>query len=202
MTSRQTIRHRLLVSNVIMVVVPVLVTALVGVACLVVMLNTASHKGLGLDSESDFYWAGTTAAEIVENAVGDASPASASYDGVTSLLQGQGLDLAVIEDGRAVFSTSGVTGTDLSLALAASATGESPVTMRSGERMAFLKAETSGDDTTSYQVAVFGSLTEVADGTIKHMAAASALPIAVDVSMRIRFSGRLFFLFSPVCFDV
>ena len=55
MTSRQTIRHRLLVSNVIMVVVPVLVTALVGVACLVVMLNTASHKGLGLDSESDFY---------------------------------------------------------------------------------------------------------------------------------------------------
>ena len=72
MTSRQTIRHRLLVSNVIMVVVPVLVTALVGLACLAVMLNTASHKGLGLDSESDFYWAGTTAAELVENTVGNA----------------------------------------------------------------------------------------------------------------------------------
>ena len=54
MTSRQTIRHRLFVSNVIMVVVPVLVTAFVGVVCLAVMLNTASHKGLGLDSESDF----------------------------------------------------------------------------------------------------------------------------------------------------
>ena len=52
MTSRQTIRHRLFVSNVIMVVVPVLVTAFVGVVCLAVMLNTASHKGLGLDSES------------------------------------------------------------------------------------------------------------------------------------------------------
>ena len=117
MTSRQTIRHRLLVSNVIMVVVPVVVTALVGVACLVVMLNTASHKGLGLDSESDFYWAATTAAELVENTVGDTLPASASFDGITSFLQGQGLDLAVIEDGRTVFSTSSVTGTDLSLAL-------------------------------------------------------------------------------------
>lgn len=190
MTSRQTIRHRLLVSNVIMVVVPVLVTALVGVACLVVMLNTASHKGLGLDSESDFYWAGTTAAELVENAVGDASPASASYDGVASLLQGQGLDLTVIEDGHTVFSTSGVTGTDLSLALTASATGESPITMRSGERMTFLKAETPSDGTTSYHVAVFGSLTEVADGTIKHMAAASAFILALTAAVSVLLVNR------------
>ena len=190
MTSRQTIRHRLLVSNVIMVVVPVLVTALVGVACLVVMLNTASHKGLGLDSESDFYWAAATAAELVENTVGDTLPTSASYDGVASLLQGQGLDLTVIEDGHTVFSTRGVTGTDLSLALAASATGESPITMRSGERMTFLKAETSSDGTTSYHVAVFGSLTEVADGTIKHTAAASAFILALTAAVSVLLVNR------------
>ena len=149
MTSRQTIRHRLLVSNVIMVVVPVLVTALVGVACLAVMLNTARHNGLGLDSESDFYWAGTTAVELVENTVDNAAPTSVSYDGVASMLQGQGLDLAVIEDGDAVFTTGGVTETDLSFALAASATGESPVTMRSGERTMFLKAEVADDGATN-----------------------------------------------------
>jgi signal transduction histidine kinase len=190
MTSRQTIRHRLLVSNVIMVVVPVLVTTLVGLACLAVMLNTASHKGLGLDSESDFYWAGTTAAELVENTVGNASPASASYDGIVSLLQGQGLDLAVIEDGHVVFSTSGVTGTDLSFALAAGAAGESPVTMRSGERIVFLKAEVAEDGATSYQVAVFGSLTEVADGTIKQMAVASAFILALTAALSVYLVNR------------
>ncbi|RGU49257.1 sensor histidine kinase [Olsenella sp. AF16-14LB] len=190
MTSRQTIRHRLLVSNVIMVVVPVLVTALVGLACLAVMLNTASHKGLGLDSESDFYWAGTTAAELVENTVGNAEPASVSYDGVTSVLQGQGLDLAVIEDGDVVFSTSGITGTDLSFALAASATGESPVTMRSGERTMFLKAEAAEDGATSYQVAVFGSLTEVADSTIKQMAVASAFILALTAALSVYLVNR------------
>lgn len=31
-----------------------------------VMLNTASRKGLGLDSESDFYWVGAAATELVE----------------------------------------------------------------------------------------------------------------------------------------
>lgn len=190
MTSRQTIRHRLLVSNVIMVVVPVLVTALVGVACLAVMLNTASHKGLGLDSESDFYWAGTTAAELVENTVDNAAPASVSYDGVASMLQGQGLDLAVIEDGDVVFSTSGITGTDLSFALTASATGESPVTMRSGERTMFLKAEESEGGATSYQVAVFGSLTEVADGTIKQMAVASAFILALTAALSVYLVNR------------
>ena len=190
MTSRQTIRHRLLVSNVIMVVVPVLVTALVGLACLAVMLNTASHKGLGLDSESDFYWAGTTAAELVENTVGNAEPASVSYDGVTSILQGQGLDLAVIEDGDVVFSTSGVTGTDLSFALAAGAADESPVTMRSGERTMFLKAEVVEDSVTSYQVAVFGSLTEVADGTIKQMAVASAFILALTAALSVYLVNR------------
>ena len=190
MTSRQTIRHRLFVSNVIMVVVPVLVTAFVGVVCLAVMLNTASHKGLGLDSESDFYWAGTTAAELVENTVGNASPTSASYDGIVSLLQGQGLDLAVIEDGDVVFSTSGVTGTDLSFALAAGAAGESPVTMRSGERTMFLKAEVVEDSVTSYQVAVFGSLTEVADGTIKQMAVASAFILALTAALSVYLVNR------------
>ena len=190
MTSRQTIRHRLLVSNVIMVVVPVLVTTLVGLACLAVMLNTASHKGLGLDSESDFYWAGTTAAELVENTVGDAEPASVSYDGIVSLLQGQGLDLAVIDDGHVVFSTSGVTGTDLSFALAAGAAGESPVTMRSGERIMFLKAEGAEGGATSYQVAVFGSLTEVADGTIKHMAVASAFILALTAALSVYLVNR------------
>lgn len=190
MTSRQTIRHRLLVSNVIMVVVPVLVTALVGVACLAVMLNTASHKGLGLDSESDFYWAGTTAAELVENIVDNDAPASVSYDGITSTLQGQGLDLAVIEDGDVVFSTSGITGTDLSFALAASATGESPVTMRSGERTMFLKAEAAEDGAISYQVAVFGSLTEVADGTIKQMAVASAFILALTAALSVYLVNR------------
>lgn len=190
MTSRQTIRHRLFVSNVIMVVVPVLVTAFVGVVCLAVMLNTASHKGLGLDSESDFYWAGTTAAELVENTVGNASPTSASYDGIVSLLQGQGLDLAVIEDGDVVFSTSGVTGTDLSFALAAGAAGESPVTMRSGERTMFLKAEVAEDGATSYQVAVFGSLTEVADGTIKQMAVASAFILALTAALSVYLVNR------------
>lgn len=190
MTSRQTIRHRLFVSNVIMVVVPVLVTAFVGVVCLAVMLNTASHKGLGLDSESDFYWAGTTAAELVENTVGNASPTSASYDGIVSLLQGQGLDLAVIEDGDVVFSTSGVTGTDLSFALAAGAAGESPVTMRSGERITFLKAEVAEGGAASYQVAVFGSLTEVADGTIKHMAVASAFILALTAALSVYLVNR------------
>ncbi len=190
MTSRQTIRHRLFVSNVIMVVVPVLVTAFVGVVCLAVMLNTASHKGLGLDSESDFYWAGTTAAELVENTVGNASPTSASYDGIVSLLQKQGLDLAVIEDGHVVFSTSGVTGTDLSFALAAGAAGESPVTMRSGERITFLKAEVAEGGAASYQVAVFGSLTEVADGTIKHMAVASAFILALTAALSVYLVNR------------
>ena len=120
----------------------------------------------------------------------NAAPASVSYDGVASILQGQGLDLAVIEDGGAVFSTSGVTDTDLSFALAASATGESPVTMRSGERTMFLKAEAAEDGAISYQVAVFGSLTEVADGTIKQMAVASAFILALTAALSVYLVNR------------
>lgn len=120
----------------------------------------------------------------------NAAPASVSYDGIASILQGQGLDPAVIEDGGAVFSTSGVTDTDLSFALAASATGESPVTMRSGERTMFLKAEAAEDGATSYQVAVFGSLTEVADGTIKQMAVASAFILALTAALSVYLVNR------------
>ena len=54
--NKMTVKKRLSISNVIMIISPVLITALVGVACLVAVYYTLHHSnGFGFDDSEDFY---------------------------------------------------------------------------------------------------------------------------------------------------
>lgn len=75
---------------------------------LLVMLNTASRKGLGLDSESDFYWVGAAATELVEVADDGAGAPAESLSRIfdvfyrtdpsrTAASGGSGLGLAIVQ---------------------------------------------------------------------------------------------------------
>ena len=62
-----TIKKRLLLSNFIMIIVPVIITSIVGSVCVGFIFNVLKHGGkFGLKNSGEFYLASQTAAEFAE----------------------------------------------------------------------------------------------------------------------------------------
>jgi len=189
-TGGTTIRHRLMVSNILMIVVPVAIAALVGVACLAVIYNTMHEgSGVGLGDEGDFYWTGQAAAELVEKGMGSGSGAS-SLDGVADVLAKGGLTFAVLQDGgrTVAYRSDGVTNAELSLARTAISAGGLPSVLRTSSTSVFVIGR-QGSGANSC-VAVFGRVREVANGTLKGAAIASGAALLVAAVAAVALMNR------------
>lgn len=183
-----TIEHRLLVSNVLMIVVPVAIAALVALGCLGVIYNTMhAGSGVGLGDEGDFYWTGQAATELVERSLDDGVD-DASLDALASALGKAGLSLAVWRDGALVYRSSGVDSAELSLASAAQSVGSLPAVVRTSGEAAYVG--TTDDGTSGYQVAVFGSIGEVTGGALKSAAIVSGAVILAAVVAAVILTNR------------
>ena len=96
-----TVRKRLFLSNLLMILVPVVATALIGVLCVSLIWFSLLHgSGFGADDQEDFAYASMAVSETVERTIernGDLS----SLEGI---LDGDGMALKVLEGDRVFFS--------------------------------------------------------------------------------------------------
>ncbi|MGN0075541.1 MAG: ATP-binding protein [Parafannyhessea sp.] len=186
----RTIRHRLLVSNVLMIVVPVAIAALVGVACLAVIYNTMhSGSGVGLGDEGDFYWTGRAAAELVEKGMGSGVD-SAKLDGVADALAKGGLSFAVLDGDSVAYRSPGVTGAELALARTAISAGGLPTVLRTSSTSVFVIGNQGRGSAAGSHIAVFGRVHEVAGGTLKTAAIASGAALLAAVVLAVVLMNR------------
>ena len=95
-----TIKRRLFLSNVLMIVVPALVTALTGLLCMVMVVSVLRQgSGLGYEEGGELAWIGRTCREVLQEAPADSG--SREIRQIVSLLDGSAMRLVLTEDGIA-----------------------------------------------------------------------------------------------------
>ena len=98
-----TIKRRLFLSNVLMIVVPALVTALTGLLCMVMVVSVLRQgSGLGYEEGGELAWIGRTCREVLQEAPADSG--SREIRQIVSLLDGSATRLVLTEDGRPVYT--------------------------------------------------------------------------------------------------
>ena len=82
-----TIKRRLVISNILMILVPVMITVLIGLACVGMVWYTVVHgTGLGIEHNDDFNIASQGILKMAERALEGATRAE-QIDGLTDLSQ-------------------------------------------------------------------------------------------------------------------
>jgi signal transduction histidine kinase len=195
MAGTSTIRQRLRLSNVLMVVVPLATCLVVAAVCLAVMWSELrGGAGVGLDDPMDFTGAAEVAEELVEHVLegADASSAlpddlTARLDDVADSLAGSSMSIEVAgASGEVAYSSSGASAQDDALlAAAASVLGSEPASVSSGERC--VRVSRDGD----WTIAVFGTYRELTGDAMKRMVAISVVVVLMAAAVSLALMDRL-----------
>lgn len=185
-----TVRKRLFLSNLLMILVPVVATALIGVLCVSLIWFSLLHgSGFGADDREDFAYASMAVSETVERTIernGDLS----SLEGI---LDGDGMALKVLEGDRVFFSYGKEASGDRELMAAAEALGEGSTITRDGRS---LYIHSAAVDENNYTICVFGGSTVRQDYyDLKTAIGAAAGIIALTVVLSIWLTNRFLIRF-------
>lgn len=185
-----TIKKRLVISNILMILVPVIITALIGLACVGMVWYTVVHgTGLGIEHNKDFYIASQGISKMVESALKE-STRGEQIDGLTKLsqiLDKNAMSLTVDEDRENLYRYGNSTDTDVTLQNAVNAlSGEGYVS--DGERE--LYAHQVSIDGTIYRISVFASHTQLSYSTLKVVIALAAVILLLAIFLSILLTNR------------
>lgn len=96
-----TVRKRLFWSNILMILVPVIATTLIGIFCVaVIVVFLYNGTGLGLNDRERFDYASMAFVELLEKGLETGTDLSA----MEKLIDGNGMKVTIMRDGRFVFS--------------------------------------------------------------------------------------------------
>ena len=187
-----TIKRRLFLSNVLMIVVPALVTALTGLLCMVMVVSVLRQgSGLGYEEGGELAWIGRTCREVLQEAPADSG--SREIRQIVSLLDGSAMRLVLTEDGRPVYTFGTEQADDARLLQSAESLDCDPVQVSTGSRGIYLTRLTYQGRT--MQLALFGTPGEHTGEAVKAAVALSALLIllarAISEWRRTAFSPAL-----------
>lgn len=145
-----TIKKRLFWSNILMILVPVIATALIGIICIgVIWLSILHGTGFASEDPKEFTYASMAVAEIVEHKLDSGK----ELDSLGSLLDKNKMRLTVKKDGAEIFTYGEIMQEDNNLlSVAESLNGE--VTIAHEGRSVFMTHDNS--DGSDYAVYLFG----------------------------------------------
>lgn len=144
------IKMRLLWSNLLIILVPVIVTALVGILCVAVIVFSM-FRGIGFNVENSekFSYVSMAVTETVEHKLENGGDLTS----LAKLLDGNGMSLNVISGDKTIFSYGESKKEDAEL-MSASESLKNEMTISSGRRSVHIKEETiKGVD---YRICIFG----------------------------------------------
>lgn len=129
------IKKRLAISNILMLLAPVIITAVIGLACIgVIWFTIAQGTGVGFEDSEDFSQASTGIAKMVQEALDHTQQSEqlTSLAKLTSFLQRGAMSLVITEDGHEFYRYGSASSPeDTQLAKAALSVGSS-ATITSG----------------------------------------------------------------------
>ena len=189
-----TIRKRLFVSNLLMILVPVCIAALIAAGCVGAVWYTVRFgSGLGFDDSEDFYQVSAGIAELTERALG-AEPGGqqSALDGVSTLLDRNAVSLVVKRDGETIYSYGSSDPADETLVRAAALLG-SDARLSDGSRSLYTHiTQINGAE---YSILLFSSAREVSYTSLKVLLAVLVIVLLFAVFAAVLLTNRFLIRF-------
>ena len=185
-----TIRKRLFWSNILMIVVPVIMTAIVGILCIcMVLLVIRQGSGIGLEDSGDFYWAGRAAAEVVTSALDAGEEArTQQFDQLTAMLNAGSMRLVVEENGSVIYTHGESQESDAWLMDSAEGMNTSSVQVSvEGRSLYFTRLNVNGREVS---ISLLGTPGERLSGGLRVAVALSALLVLAAIFCSILLTNR------------
>lgn len=146
-----TIKKRLFWSNILMIAVPVVFTALVGVLCIaLIWFSLLNGAGVGMEDQEDFSSVSMAVTETVEHCLRRDS----GFSTVESLLDSNGLTLKIMANEEQVFAYGTAEQKDAALLLAADMLQNDATVTQDGRCLYMHREEING---TAYTIYLFGT---------------------------------------------
>ena len=181
-----TIRKRLFISNLLMILVPVCIAALIAAGCAGAVWYTVRFGGgLGFDDSEDFYQVSTGIAELAEQSLQD-SNAQQTLDSITALLDRKAVSLRIEQDGQPYYAYGTASPADDALSKAAALLGDD-VRLSDGARSLYAHRVQIGG--TDYRTLIFGSTQQVSYTGLKLVAAAAMLLVLAAALAAVLYSA-------------
>jgi len=194
-----TIKRRLAISNVLMILVPVGITVLIALGCIGMIWYTVAHStGLGFEDSEDFFHASQGISEMVVEALKTKpEERTEKLTSLSSLLDQSAMSLTVLQNDRPFYTYGDSSREDIVLLKAVSVMGKEG-TATKGERCLYAHHETVGDHT--YQIYLFCSQSKLSYQTLKIVVVLAAITLGFTIFLSIFLTDRflIHFVFRKV----
>ena len=184
-----TIKKRLFISNILMILIPVCITAMIACGCVGAVWYTVTHaNGASFDDSEDFYQAsGGISAAVEEVLLGEPGSIKSRLNALGKLLDRRSVSLTVRSEGSEYYSYGDTGAEDDSLRKAGEALGDEGV-VSSGGRSLYVHNVTSRGR--RFQILLYCSQTKLSYRTLRTVAAAALILLAAAVVLSIFFTNR------------
>lgn len=185
-----TIKKRLLISNILMIVIPVLAALLAGICCIALLwLMLQNGGGLPLEDSGDFSWASRAVVKLVSRSLEEGK----SLNALGETLQANGLRVTVRSGGETVYTWGEEQPDDARLLQAAESLGEPRALVSAGEHsLSIAQRKING---VSYQILVYGARSEELSSGMKLVIVLTGLVILCVVLAAIWGTNRFLIRF-------
>jgi len=196
-----TIKKRLSISNILMILVPVVITAAIAGACLaVIWFTTIKGPGLGFETPDDFNTASRSISILTETFLADSSPTERAVEisDLGKLINKNSLALSVYSSGSELYHFGEVQSADDEKLLVALSALDGEGTVSSRNRQCY--GHQANIDGTVYSIYVFGAKTVTSYKTLKIVLALCGVFLAFGILLSILFTNRFLtkFIFQKI----
>ncbi|HML38453.1 MAG TPA: HAMP domain-containing sensor histidine kinase [Bacillota bacterium] len=193
-----TIKKRLVISNILMILVPVLITVFIGFVCLgIIWASIRYGAGLGFEDSEDFYRASRGISMLVERSLTDENHRDQAegahkdkvkdLEAISKILDKNAMALRVDSSGETIYRYGRANPDDETLMNAIEGLGGKGFVSNGNRELYVRQAEIDGK---VYNIAIFASPSELSYGTLKVAIAFSAIILLFAVFFSILLTNR------------
>lgn len=182
------IKDRLRISNILMIVIPVVVAVLVAAAVGFAMWYSITHgAGLWTDDSEDFFKASDAVIDALSESIESAGVASLDDPSVTQALDSANMSLLVTSGGTSVFSYGEISEQDKLLIENANQIGGN---IKIAQDSRCLNLRSVSTESVQYDIYVLGTTSVVSGGITKQMIIIGALVVLVAIVIIVLLTNR------------
>lgn len=190
LTKNITIKKRLVISNILMILVPVVITAFIGLVCVgIIWFSVRYGTGLGFEDSEDFYKASRSVSMIVEKSLEEGTRANLTENlaGISGLLDKSAMALSVDSSGENLYQYGHTTESDGALLEAVVALGGEGFVSNGSRELYVHQSDVNG---IVYRIAIFASPSELSYSTLKVALTLSAIVLIFAIFISILLTNR------------
>lgn len=182
------IKRQIELSNLLMVIVPVIATVLAGIVCAFVLWAAAQHgSGVGVDDASDFGWLARLTVSYVSDVISGKDDGG-QPDPLSRLLDANTMYMMVTREGETVYEYGTKSMYDGNMLEAGSAVEGASVILSQGSRSLYLaRMHMDGGD---YEVALFAQLRDMETRAFRTAAIISWMVLVISVLLSVYLTNR------------